>query len=82
MASIWAFLKRKGNREILAWLGGGAVVVIGALWTAIVFFADHKKPDGNGPSVKAGDCAVAAGRDAIGNAVNCDDKPAASVTKP
>jgi len=34
----WAFLRDEGNRGILAFLGGGAVVVIGGLWAAFTFF--------------------------------------------
>jgi hypothetical protein len=39
MEAIWRFLGDKRNRVILSWLGGGAVVVIGGLWAAFVFFA-------------------------------------------
>jgi hypothetical protein len=34
----------KANREILSWLGGGAVVVVGAAWTLFTYFHDDKKP--------------------------------------
>ena len=82
MSSIWAFLKRKGNREILAWLGGGTVVVVGALWTAIVFFSDHKKPDpnGGGATVTGAACGVTTSGNATGNSVSCTPPPAP--TKP
>jgi hypothetical protein len=34
----------KANREILSWLGGGAVIVVGAAWTLITYLHDNKKP--------------------------------------
>lgn len=40
MRAVWTFLSKKRNREILAWLGGGIVVVAGGLWTATTFFFD------------------------------------------
>lgn len=82
MSRIWVFLKRKGNREILAWLGGGAIVVIGGLWSAFVYFGDPKKPDGGGGSEKPGNCSVSAGRDAKGNIITCGVQPATPATKP
>jgi hypothetical protein len=42
--SFWAWINRKGNRESLAFWGGGAVVVIGALWTAFVHFYPDVAP--------------------------------------
>ncbi len=43
---IWSFLSDPQNRAILAWLGGGFVVVAGGAWTAIQFFAT-RKPSAN-----------------------------------
>ena len=42
---IWEFLSDPAKREVLAFLGGGLVVVCGGLWTAVTFFA---KPVGGG----------------------------------
>lgn len=44
MRRLWSFLRLKRNREILGWLGGGAVVVIGGLWTAYTFLAHQPAP--------------------------------------
>ena len=37
MSRFWDFIRLKSNRERLAWLGGGAVVVATGLWTAFVY---------------------------------------------
>jgi hypothetical protein len=34
----------KANREIISWIGGGAVVVVGAAWTVFTYLHDDKKP--------------------------------------
>ncbi|MCK1336179.1 hypothetical protein IVB38_09070 [Bradyrhizobium sp. 38] len=36
MDTLWRFFLVKKNRDVLAWLGGGAVVAIAGLWTAFV----------------------------------------------
>jgi type II secretory pathway component PulM len=38
MARFWKFIGSKGNRERLAWLGGGAVIVVAGIWSAFVHF--------------------------------------------
>ena len=38
MRAIWSFLAKKRNRDILAWVGSGIVVVVVGLWTATTFF--------------------------------------------
>ena len=43
MGGFWKLIRSKGNRERLAWLGGGGVVVIAGLWTAFVYFFPPKK---------------------------------------
>ncbi|MGE3808868.1 MAG: toll/interleukin-1 receptor domain-containing protein [Gemmataceae bacterium] len=47
MAASWQFLSDKNNREILALLGGGAIVIAGGIWTVVTFFWSD-----NGPSSK------------------------------
>jgi hypothetical protein len=42
MASFWAFLQDETNRAILGWVGGGIIVVVGALWTAFKFYAKNE----------------------------------------
>jgi hypothetical protein len=44
MDSIWAFLQDEANRTVLAWIGGGVVVVVGGLWAAFKFFVSKQKP--------------------------------------
>jgi hypothetical protein len=59
MVRLWSFLRAKGNREILTWLGGGAVTVIAGLWAAFVYFmpAEHHS-SGGGAVAKCGSIAI------------------------
>jgi len=62
--TIWAFLKNAQNREILGWLGGGLVIVIGGLWAAFKFFHAKSKDERPAtPTIIAGGGGFAAGRD-------------------
>jgi hypothetical protein len=86
---LWSFLAKPGNRKILSWLGGGAVVVIAGLWAAFVYFFPPKN-DGESrepqvkieSGVKAGNCSIANSGTASGNTVNCESPPAAPAAKP
>jgi hypothetical protein len=35
-------IKDPDKRAILSWLGGGAVVVAGGIWTVVTFVVEHK----------------------------------------
>jgi hypothetical protein len=48
MSGVRSFLGSKRNRDILAWLGGGLVAVIVALWMAYVYFHPPKVDGGEG----------------------------------
>jgi hypothetical protein len=41
----WNFLSKDKNRAVLGWVGGGVVIVIGALWAVFVYFMPASKPD-------------------------------------
>ncbi len=45
---LWRIYPKK--RAILSWLGGGAVVVAGGIWTFVTFVVEHK----DGPDKKGG----------------------------
>jgi hypothetical protein len=57
VGSIWAFVQDEANRTVLAWIGGGVVVVVGGVWVVFKFFVDRK------PTASATGGGVAAGRD-------------------
>jgi hypothetical protein len=98
MSRLWAFLGSKRNREIIAWWGGGIVIVIAGLWSAFVYFYPPKETGeaGNGGvrashgsvsaggnvTVESGDCSIAAGGAATGNTVACGPPAATQSTKP
>jgi hypothetical protein len=43
MPSLLAFIKDPERRAILSFIGGGAVVVCGGLWTAVTFYVEHRE---------------------------------------
>lgn len=65
-----AFLRDEGNRALLGWIGGGLAAVIGALWTAFVYFhpAEGEKSKAQA-GVKAECGSVALGGDVIGGTI-------------
>ncbi|MGV1013975.1 MAG: hypothetical protein ACOYB4_03300 [Methyloceanibacter sp.] len=58
---IWTFLEDEGNRNVIAWIGGGLVVVLGGVWAVIRHFM--KRRSKTAKRVEASDGGVAAGRD-------------------
>lgn len=76
MEAIWRFVA--DNQQVLTWLGGGAVVVAGGIWTVAKFFLKREEPK---PVSAIG--GVAAGGDIHGNRIritnttNSDGGPAA-----
>src|SRR3981081_2677516 len=44
---LWESFKDPDKRAILSWLGGGAVVVAGGIWTVLTFVVEHKDASGN-----------------------------------
>jgi hypothetical protein len=73
------FLRDEGNRALLGWIGGGVVAVIGALWTAFIYF--HPASDAK-PKVEASCGSVALGGNVsgatitAGNSGDCTQRPA------
>ncbi|MGB6176925.1 MAG: tetratricopeptide repeat protein [Methylocella sp.] len=39
---LWESFRDPDKRAILSWLGGGAVVVAGGIWTVVTFIVEHK----------------------------------------
>ncbi|MBV8441434.1 MAG: hypothetical protein JO312_12895 [Hyphomicrobiales bacterium] len=71
MSGIWSFLGSKRNRDILAWLGGGLVAVVVALWTAYVYFHPGKGEGGEGKrEVSASHGGVAVGGNVKDSTIN------------
>jgi hypothetical protein len=68
---ILAFLRDEGNRALLGWIGGGIAAVIGALWTAFVYFhpASGEKPSPPQKQIEAECGSVAIGGDVSGATV-------------
>ena len=85
MNDLWGFIRQKENRELLGWLGGGAVAVIAGLWAAFVYFFPPRHAD-NKPSSDAvsADCGSVANTGSLfgsristggaGSTTNCPPK--------
>ena len=83
MGGLWNFLLSKDNREILAWLGGGAVVIVAGLWTAFVYFHPPKGGDSGGATQLNANCgSVAIGGSASGATINAGGANANCAAKP
>jgi hypothetical protein len=54
---LWGLLSERSNREVLAWIGGGMVVVAAGLWTTFVYIFPPKHEGGEHPDVRA-NCGV------------------------
>jgi hypothetical protein len=79
MTKRWSFIRRKSNREILGWAGGGLVVVVAGLWAAFTYaFPPSKFSSG----VSADCSSVAIGGSvtgaivSAGNSADCSRKSA------
>jgi hypothetical protein len=59
--AVWSWLKDPGNRDVIAWIGGGVVVVIGGVWAVVKYFARPGGDGGAAPSVRADGGGVAIG---------------------
>jgi hypothetical protein len=79
---LWKFVRSTKNREILSWLGAGAVVIATGLWVVIVyFFPVHKQQDE--PDVHANCGGIAIGGNVTGTTItggatitsDCSTKP-------
>jgi hypothetical protein len=60
MTTLWAIVRKKSNREIISWLGAGAVVAVAGVWAAFVYFFPPKKDDGGGSIKVEANCGSAA----------------------
>jgi hypothetical protein len=43
---LWEIAKNPDNRAVISWLGGGAVLVAGGIWTVLTFVVEHKDASG------------------------------------
>lgn len=62
----WGFLSDPDNQATLAWLGGGAMAIVGGLWTVFTYLHGHKSgaPSPTRRSVQV-DSGIGAGGDVL-----------------
>jgi len=64
LTDIWSFLQDENNRDVLTWIGGGIVVVVGAVWTVLKFVLSKRRGESApAPTMTATRGGIAAGRD-------------------
>jgi hypothetical protein len=63
VSDFWAFFYDPQNRDVLAWLGGGFVVIVGGLWAAFKYFRETPKEPTPSVTITADRGGVASGRD-------------------
>jgi hypothetical protein len=66
---LWAFLHKRSNREVLAWIGGGLVILAAGLWTVFVYMFPPKHEDGEHSGAQANCGGVAIGGNVTGTAI-------------
>ena len=66
----WSWLTDPANRDVIAWICGGFVVIIGGVWGVVKFFAK------NAPSVRADRGGVAAGGSITNSSINTGERDA------
>ena len=76
----WNFLSKDKNRAVLGWVGGGVVIVIGALWAVFVYFMPPSKPQSPAAGIEANCGSFAAGGNVTGTTITatgagCAPKP-------
>ena len=69
------------SRAVLGWIGGGVVIVIGALWTAFVYFVPPSKSVPSPASVEASRGGVAVGGNVTGSTITTDGAIGAGAAK-
>jgi hypothetical protein len=68
--AFWSWLQDPANRDVITWIGGGLVVVVGGVWAVVKYFARSGGDGGAAPSVRADRGGVAAGRDISNSQIN------------
>jgi hypothetical protein len=58
---IWTFLRDPANQAVLTWIGGGIVIIVGAVWAVLKFFLSRSaavSPRSNSVSADHGSISI------------------------
>jgi hypothetical protein len=66
MGTVWTFLRKPSNQRLLAWLGGGVVVVVSGIWAVVIYVW----PPHEGPTAVCADQGIAIGGKVSGSKIN------------
>jgi hypothetical protein len=76
MNSLWSFISRSENRQVLSWVGGAVIACATGLWAVVTYLY----PANDGPGIVcAQGGSVAAGRNITGNTFNMNGGAPAGV---
>jgi hypothetical protein len=69
MSRVWSIITKDKNRQIISWIGGALVAVVGAAWTVITFvWPGHETSPAEIVCAQQG--SIAGGHDVSGSVVN------------
>ena len=76
MTALWRFFRQENNRQVLGWLGGILVALIGGAWAVFIYLfpADPSGPTDLTPKVESRG-GIAAGRDINARDITIDGAP-------
>jgi hypothetical protein len=66
MDTVWTFLRKPSNQRLLAWLGGGVVVIVGGIWAVVIYVW----PPHEGPRAVCAEQGIAIGGKVSGSTIN------------
>jgi len=66
VGALWAFLRKPSNQRLLAWLGGGVVVIVSAIWAVVIYVWPHHEA----PTAVCADQGIAIGGSVSGSNIN------------
>jgi hypothetical protein len=74
LGAFWSWLKDPANRDVIAWIGGGLVVVVGGVWAVVKYFAMTGGDGRAAPRVRADRGGVAAGGSISNSQINTNSE--------
>jgi hypothetical protein len=79
---LWQILENEKNRQVLGWLGGGAVIVAGGLWALVTFFYSPQPASQPSNVTVEAPGGVGAGGDIRGSTITVQPAPPSAPAAP
>jgi hypothetical protein len=69
MSRVWSIIAKSTNRQVISWIGGALVALLGAVWTVVTYvWPVHEAISPKIVCAQQG--SIASGRDVSGSAIN------------